>query len=615
MNALRIQLSGLRVDGPKLTPAELPLFGGLNVITGASDTGKTYICGLVDYLLGASKLPDDNPMSQPYERALLGLGLRDGVQKTVCREFRDDSVKLFDCPLARYASTEPFIEVSSVHQTGSTKSLSHFLLSQIDLTGRQVRRNKSGEKSSLTFRHVAHLVIVDEERIISKISPALSGQWIKSTEEQSVFRLFLTGAEEVTSVSPNLKRDERTQLQGEQVVLQNLLDARVKKLNSIIANPAEIDASWEKVSAAIQDASAFVAATREKISLLENNRADQWNELQKAKSRRLYLNEQAKRLELLREFYVSDRARLMLLLEAGHAYQAIDDGKCAVCGSVPEANGDREVDKFQLGCSTELAKIEVLQRDLEQGQEELKDELAALEWRIGKLDQNTEALDRELQTTLRAQNEAGRGNLSELIAAKERLIEARGLATEVAEFTARLAEINQQLVPVAPVAKTKKPATSDKNEMTDAFCAEVAATLKKWKFPFKGAVQLDPESCDLVIDDQKRGSFGKGYRALTHAAFTVSLMRHCRQHNIPHPGFVLLDTPLNPLRGPDGPDDTKVNDDMKRAFFEDLVADKGDDQIIVFENSEPPAEIRGRINYVHFSRNLAVGRYGFFPRR
>jgi hypothetical protein len=615
MSTLRIQLSGLRVDGPNLAPAELPLHGGLNVITGASDTGKTYVCGLVDYLLGASMLPDDNPMSQPYDQALLELGLRDGVYKTVYRGFRDDSVKLFDCPISRYAATEPFIEVSSVHKTGSTKSLSHFLLSQIDLTGRQVRRNKKGEKSALTFRHVAHLVIVDEERIISKISPAMSGQWTKPTEEQSVLRLFLTGAEEESSVVPDLNRDERTQLQGEQVVLQNLLDARVKKLNSIISNPAEIDASWEKVSAAIQDATAFVAATREKISLLENNRADQWNELQKAKSRRLYLNEQAKRLELLREFYVSDRARLMLLLEAGRAYQAINDGTCAVCGSVPEASGDREVDKFQLGCATELAKIEVLQRDLEQGQAELKDELAALEKLIWKLDQNTVALDRELQTTLRAQNEAGRGNLSDLIAAKERLIEARSLAAEVTEFTARIAEINQQLVPVATAAKTKKPATADKDKMTEAFCAEVAATLKKWKFPFNGVVQLDPESCDLVIDDQKRGSFGKGYRALTHAAFTVSLMRHCRQHNIPHPGFVLLDSPLNPLRGPDGLDDTKVNDDMKRAFFEDLAADNGGDQIIVFENSEPPVEIRGRINYVHFSRNSAVGRYGFFPQR
>lgn len=617
MSALRIQLSGLRVDGPNLTSAALSLNAGLNVVTGASDTGKTYISGLVDYLLGASKLPDDNPMSLPYEQALLGLYLRDGAQKTVFRGFRDDSVKLCDCSIGLYTATEPFIEVSSVHQTGSTKSLSHFLLSQIDLTGRQVRRNKSGDKSSLTFRHVAHLVIVGEERIISKNSPALSGQWIKSTEEQSVFRLFLTGMEEVSSAPLELKRDQRSQLQGEQAVLKNLLDARTQKLNSIIAIPAEIDASLEKLNGAIQDASAFVAATLEKISLLENNRADQWHELQKAKSQRLYLSEQAKRLELLRQFYVSDRSRLMLLLEAGQAYQSIDGGKCAVCGSVPESGSGHEIDTFQLGCATELSKIDVLQRDLERGQSELKAELMALDRLIAQLNQNTGALDRELQTTLRAQNEMGRGDLSGLIAAKERFIEARSLAGEVAEFTGRLEEINQQLVPAAAVSVNKSSVVVavDKDKMTDAFCAEVASTLKKWKFPFGGTVQLDPESCDLVIDDQKRGSFGKGYRALTHAAFTVSLMRHCRRHNIPHPGFVLLDTPLNPLRGPDGPDDTKVNDDMKRAFFEDLAADKSGDQIIVFENSEPPPEIRDHINYVHFSRNPTVGRYGFFPRR
>ena len=119
----------------------------------------------------------------------------------------------------------------------------------------------------------------------------------------------------------------------------------------------------------------------------------------------------------------------------------------------------------------------------------------------------------------------------------------------------------------------------------------------------------------MVINDQARGSFGKGYRAFTHAAFTIGLMRHCRKRGIPHPGFVLLDTPLNPLRDPDGMDGDTVPEPMKHAFYEDLASDATGCQFIIFENTEPPKTLVGRMNYLHFSANPKVGRYGFFPLR
>jgi len=83
------------------------------------------------------------------------------------------------------------------------------------------------------------------------------------------------------------------------------------------------------------------------------------------------------------------------------------------------------------------------------------------------------------------------------------------------------------------------------------FCQSVAATLRAWKFPFTGAVSWSEEEFDLVIGNENRGGMGKGFRAVTHAAFTVSLMRYCRAKGLPHPGIVILDTPLNPFKGPD----------------------------------------------------------------
>jgi hypothetical protein len=90
-------------------------------------------------------------------------------------------------------------------------------------------------------------------------------------------------------------------------------------------------------------------------------------------------------------------------------------------------------------------------------------------------------------------------------------------------------------------------------------------------------------------------------------------MRYCRLEGIPHPGFVVLDTPLNPFKGSDVTLDEDVHDEVQTAFYEDLAKDKSGDQFIIFENKEPEERIRGQMLYHHFSKNPSVGRYGFFP--
>ena len=130
--------------------------------------------------------------------------------------------------------------------------------------------------------------------------------------------------------------------------------------------------------------------------------------------------------------------------------------------------------------------------------------------------------------------------------------------------------------------------------------------------PFS-ALAFDPERFDIVLGSRDRGSLGKGYRALTHAAFTIALMRYCRRKGIPHTGFVVLDTPLNPLRGRDEGSEGNVSDEIKNAFYRNLALNTTDDQVIVLENTEPPADIRALITYTHFTKNSLFGRYGFFP--
>ena len=70
---LSMQIRFLLVTGPNTEPAIVEFGPGLNVIHGGSNTGKSYILRLIDYMLGASSLSDLRP---PGIRARIAMTIR-----------------------------------------------------------------------------------------------------------------------------------------------------------------------------------------------------------------------------------------------------------------------------------------------------------------------------------------------------------------------------------------------------------------------------------------------------------------------------------------------------------------------------------------------------------
>jgi hypothetical protein len=145
--------------------------------------------------------------------------------------------------------------------------------------------------------------------------------------------------------------------------------------------------------------------------------------------------------------------------------------------------------------------------------------------------------------------------------------------------------------------------------------------LSEWKFPGKYHVSFCNKTYDLRIDGKLRIDNGKGVRAVTHAAFKVAMLIYCRERNLPHPGVVVLDTPLLTYRDPiKNPKHGKLSNDEKalaqtplmKNFFEHLhrIQDLG--QFIIFENIDPPTNIDELANVEAFVGNM-YGRWGFFP--
>jgi hypothetical protein len=101
-------------------------------------------------------------------------------------------------------------------------------------------------------------------------------------------------------------------------------------------------------------------------------------------------------------------------------------------------------------------------------------------------------------------------------------------------------------------------------------------------------------------------------RAITHASVTLGLLEYTRVNELPHPGFVVLDSPLLAYREPEGEEDDLTGTDVQDRFY-DYLEFLDDRQVIILENNDPPEAIKNRSQTIFFSKNPHHGRYGFFP--
>jgi hypothetical protein len=615
MSSLGFTISKIAVEGQGKPDAVLAFGPGLNVVAGATDTGKSYVWHAIDFMLGAEILRKDFPLAAGYSRALIELRPRSGGVVTLTRALAGGGALKYLVPMDAVQETQPELELKAKHDASDQRSISGLLLGMTGLWGKRVRKNQSGGSESLSFRLLAHHSLVEEVRIQTEESPVDLGDSLLQSPRRAAFGLLLTGVDDADIVAQESAKERKYRYELQMSVLEGLLDDREVKLRAFSVDPTQLAGQRARMAAAVQEATSLLATRQAELDDAATTRDRAWSAIETLKSKRLFVAEQVKRLELLEQHYASDKARLESALEAGEFFERLPTGECPVCGNVAGAQeeggaSDERLREFQQACAAELGKIAVLARDLgitlsamrseDQGHAR---EQASLQ---GTLDRANAAINGLLDRKVRSADE----QLSRLLAEQARLAEAAFAAGEVLDLQNRFSMLEQQRnakpdkVKIAP--KVGAAGTAE-------FCGVVEKTLRAWKFPFEGHVSWADKEFDLVIGGQNRGSMGKGSRAITHAAFTVALMRYCRAKHLPHPGIVMLDTPLNPYRGADKTAKDSMNMDVQEAFYADLAADASGDQVIVFENTEPPLSLMPKMQYTHFSGNVANPRVGFFP--
>lgn len=610
------QLRALRATGKGKPPAEV-LFGpGFNVISGASNTGKSYILQCIDFMLGGTKRPKRIKESTGYESLFL--------------EFEDHSHRAHQ--LERSLSGHGFVHriisngatlseenLSEKHDPNDKQTVSALLLDLSSAWGRKIRQNQSGKTRSLSFRDLSWLALVDEMRIISDESPVLSGQYTTRTEELSVFKLLLTGVDDASVIATESRKESKARQKAQLELLDRLIPELEAEITKLDKEPASIEERRKRTDQAIAARTEVLTASQQEIAENEARRREAWEKAKKLERRQASTVELRSRFAFLEKHYNNDLARLQAIIEMDSYFSQLRQVRCPLCGSStdqhdPSAHDGQPPDQLEnirQACRAEITKIKGLLRDLVGTTTQLDSELSTINQQYSEQASLFESTTEEILTRLAPAAKQHELELTQVMSIRDRLAHAEVLHGRLLSLQAERAEIASYVWKTEPREDASDILMS---QSVEAFTLNVQGLLEAWKYPDLTRVTFSDEKVDLIISGKERSSEGKGFRAIAYAAFMIGLLDYCADSRteLPHPGIVVLDSPLVTYKRRDTTPGEEISEDVTAAFYEALAKLPAGKQVIVLENNDPPAAIHGQINYTHFSRS-ATGRYGFFP--
>jgi hypothetical protein len=298
------QLRRLQVTGPQVESAEITFDAGLNVVSGASDTGKSYLVETIDYMLGAGTPPRQIPESRGYDTAQLLIAAQDGREFQLTRALAGGDFLLAD--LAAGAA-DP-VTLGQRHSAGTGENISTFLLRLIGLDGKRVRKNAQNELQNLSFRNLAHLVIIDEESIIKKGSPIHSAESTQRTTQASLFKLLLTGQDDGALIAAKKPAIAKAELEAKIALLDQLIAEYEGELGELTPDPADLGAQLERLDASLVASAQALQIQRSAFEEQERIRQTAWQTRDEIRSRHEEVLALLERFALLDQHYGSDQS-------------------------------------------------------------------------------------------------------------------------------------------------------------------------------------------------------------------------------------------------------------------------------------------------------------------
>ncbi|WP_289766557.1 AAA family ATPase [Bacteroides acidifaciens] len=584
-----------------MVDARIDFAKGCNLIFGKSDTGKSHILHLIEYLLGKKELATVVE-GQEYDCYYLEIAeySTDNVF-TIQRRLKENKsiVKAVSYKLFHNENTRG--EEYSISYSKNKTTLSSFLLRLSGFNPETILKKSIYDRTVLSYTHIRHLILANENRVVSE-NPIFnpSNQHIDKTLEKSII-YFLTSGEDDANFNPPEKPEiKKARIQGKMEIIDDVIKSKENQIVEI----GDADYADFSDPSFLKEYQKTFDKTAKELDNLNEQRLNLESKISGLRSKQIFVESFLNRLKLLHEHYELDIDRYDFIYQGHQVIELIGDTTiCPLCKSHIDAQNIE--DGF-----AEALKVEF--SNLIQRRDESASMIRCKEQELENILVTVRTLSSELSSIVeKIRNiEFKIDGIRETLMRYQHNIENKTRLNDLQEETQYLRNEYNKLKNDLKDAGQKQESYDKESNIKDEFCNLLKQKLQEWELDDSQTVVFDESKFDFILGGKDRLSCGKGARGVTCTAILMTLVEFCIKHDIPFTRTLVIDSPITAHFS----DEKLPAEETTQYKFFQYINDKVTDyQLIVIDNKSPKQEDRtnlSNINYIEFSSD---GRRGFYP--
>ncbi|EOA3413332.1 hypothetical protein ACSSI0_000914 [Enterococcus hirae] len=600
-----IILDNIKIFGEKVSPVVIEFDKGLNLVGGASDTGKTYLYQLVDSLLGKQELPKEIDEAKLYDQATIQIS-RESSVNTIIRDLKTSNFYYVEGEVIKRVNVKDLTPLSKKHKSDDKKKngVSNILLDIMGCDYKKIKKNQKGTLVSYSYRNFAHLNMIDEDNIYTSKPYFLAGasKFIEPQEKES-FLTSLSGIDDL-SLEQFSKFFSSEKISGQLTEIKR----QINKNNELIAqNESFHKTSFEEIEEKISKNKSIISNFRSQISSFEEKRSVVHERYIAITKDLNYSSEIVNRIKLLQKNYESDLKRIEFIGQADYYFNQLESYPCPICGEKTTHISEDLDSLIEIENGKLHAKLDGLRNTLEIAEHEILEKKEEQKKVKSEIDEISYQIEKEIQPMLSKTI----SDMEELILKRSALSGYEYLTQQIKELENRQKSLEEE----KNNSKIEKGNTEIKlgNISLERLCEIVEELLQEWGLFKKVEVEFDSKSYDLIVNNKPKASYGKGFKSLINSAYVVANFLYAHEKELPYPGFVIIDSPLI-VFSPKYKEKSDLSLEVTDLFYESIKKRFVDYQIIIFENKLPSEDVVNNIpTFIEFTHTEEFGRYGLFP--
>lgn len=595
-------IKSLIATGHNVSVARIDFTKGCNLIFGKSDTGKSHIMHLIEYLLGKKELKASVPEGLEYDCYYLEIA-----------EYATDQI--FTIQRKRNANRATVKPVSfddfhgenikgEEYYIGSSKNkmtLSSFLLNLSGFQSDITLKKSIYDKSALSYTYIRHLILAGENRVVSD-SPIFNPttQHTDSTIEKSIIYFLTTGEDDTNFTPPEKPEIKRARIQGK----MEILDEVIKNKENQILKIGDADYADFSDPSFIKEYQNTFDKKSQELDKLNRHRLDVESKISALRSKQLFLESFLNRLKLLHKHYELDIDRYDFIYQGHQIIDLIGNSSiCPLCKSHLEAQNIEEdfADALKVEFSNLIQRKEESASMIHCKEQELESILASIQTLSKELSSLMEQI-RNIEFRI--------DGIKETLIRYQHNIENKTRLNGLQEDTQNLRTEYKRLEDDLKGVSQKQDSYNKESNIKDEFCNLLKQKLQDWELDDSQTVTFNESQFDFVLGGKDRLSCGKGARSVTCTAILMTLVEFCIKHDTPFTRTLVIDSPITAHFSDER---LPVEETTQYKFFKYINDQIKDYQLIVIDNKSPEKkdrELLSNINYIEFS---SEGRQGFYP--